>query len=195
MQDYRETLLAYKQELQHKEQLQDATNRKQEVLQILHKKKSESCCESCGENHQAVLVFYHPRMREKFSSTSLNKKCRNPKVARRLLTEATVLCENCYYKEHPENHDDIEPKRQQIRKWVEEKKAKTGCECGEKDARCLALMRMDGKNKRFSIAEVFKKKMKKAEILEHMDKYQVICINCMTKMSWEKQIENSGIGE
>jgi hypothetical protein len=190
--DYREVLLGLKKELQKKGFQQKVILRRKNVVKTVKECRDSSACEICGESNPVILVFYHTVKKKKFSVTS-NNEWRNKQVAKKELSQCRILCNNCYHKEYPEDYPP-DFRRDRIRKWVNEKKAKIGCDCGEKDPRCLVLHRKETK-RRFSISEVASKKMKKADILKRMDSYNVICFNCLGKAIRRAQIENRSVGE
>ncbi len=89
-------------------------------------------------------------------------------------------------------------KRGKIRSWYEDIKKNLGCKlCTETHPACLDFHHRDPKTKLFSIANAARSKggWSRDQILEEINKCEVICSNCHRKLHYEEsKLKNISIG-
>lgn len=76
-------------------------------------------------------------------------------------------------------------KRQKLKDWYDSIKANLQCPCGENHPACLAFHHRDPSQKEFNLAECVNKNYSKKKILAEMEKCDVLCHNCHSKLHWK----------
>lgn len=136
-------------------------------------------CKYCYENDPRCLDFHHIRREtKKMSISKMVSVGKNKCQILREVKKCEVLCSNCHRKEH----FDIERKRSALQKWLFNLKSTLKCSiCPENTPCCLDFHHLCPENKKFAIGDIIKMKISKEEVLEEMEKCEVMCSNCHRK--------------
>lgn len=162
----------------------------------VNERKRERGCRTCGETDPACLDFHHEDpASKKMAMTDLVTYGYGQEKLRNEMAKCEVLCANCHRIEHAAQQrpvqsdkqnqsredESADDSRKEIREWVAEYKAETGCSrCGETDPRCLVFHHLSDE-KDGTVGQMISDGRPREEIEDEIERCVVLCSNCHRK--------------
>ena len=161
--------------------------------------KPRFSCQHCGEPHPSCIMFYdrernaaiNPRYVDRIRWHRDDRRL-TPKEVLEILRSKEPLCLNCYRKRYHGDERRYSKQQMNILEELDEIKGRQGCSsCGERDPSCLDFHHRDGSEKLFNIYGAVKG-TSRAEILSEIEKCDVECANCHSKLHWDESVREKG---
>lgn len=167
-------------------------------------------CNECSESHPSCLVFHHVMEKSLEISFMVNQGFSKDRILEEI-DKCVPLCANCHHKEHIDevpggwdlgiSHQEFSEKpvklmevfpskdelskyqyRSCLRTWVHYYKGSVGCErCTEYEPACLEFHHPNPNEKTRRVAILVCFNPSKVELLNEIDKCEIICRNCHRK--------------
>lgn len=136
-------------------------------------------CKYCTENDSRCLDFHHINPKTKHMSISkMVSLCKSKRLIMKEIKKCDVLCSNCHRKEHYDENRT----RSALQKWLLNLKRQMKCTlCPENTPCCLDFHHVNPENKKFAIGDIIKMKITKQEVMDEMEKCEIMCSNCHRK--------------
>jgi len=157
--------------------------------------KPRFSCQHCGEPHPSCIMFYdrernaaiNPRYVDRIRWHRDDRRL-TPKEVLEILRSKEPLCLNCYRKRYHGDERRYSKQQMNILEELDEIKGRQGCSsCGERDPSCLDFHHRDSSEKLFNIYGAVKG-TSRAEILSEIEKCDVECANCHSKLHWDESV-------
>lgn len=160
-----------------------------DIRETVKEYKSTAKCEICGESHPACIVIFDRKKKRSISVKLLNRvrACQPSKTLTKthlygVLNKYSAICENCQRKKYP-TRGNLPP---HLQREIDSIKRKRGCvECEERNQKCLDFHHRDSEEKEFTIGSG--NVLNREAILMEIEKCDVICRNCHSKLHWEEE--------
>jgi len=153
----------------------------QKIRQWYKDYKKGKQCKICPENDSRCLDFHHIEPKKKRMSISkMVSSGKNKCQILREIKKCEVLCSNCHRKHHSTIHKTTQSA---LQKWLYKIKQTLRCKvCEENTSCCLDFHHLNPEIKKFAIGDICKmRNVTKEEILEEMEKCEIMCSNCHRK--------------